>query len=88
MSHILILVPVHVFRLPVELKNRSVIKKKTTQVLTTSEAEMTQFNSYKSLDNNIYHQYISLELTVQKIFVTDELHHLNPITPPTYRWGA
>lgn len=68
MSHILILVPVHVFGLPVELKNRSVIKKKkTTQVLTTSVAEMTQFNSYKSLDNNIYHQYISLELTVQKI---------------------
>lgn len=50
--------------------------------MTTSVAEMTQFNSYKSLDNNIYHQYISLELTVQKIFVTDELHHLNPITPP------
>lgn len=35
--------------------------------MTTSVAEMTQFNSYKSLDNNTYHQYISLELTVQKI---------------------
>lgn len=59
LSHILIYI--HVFGLPVELKNKSVFKKQ--QVLTTSVAELTPFNSYKPLDNNRYHQcqYISLE---------------------------
>lgn len=45
LSHILIYI--HVFGLTVELKNKSVFKKQ--QVLTTSVAELTPFDSYPQI---------------------------------------